>query len=102
MPSIKRQVTMCKNSTGVSLHPYGFSMSGELANLLGVTEDSIYTARISEGAFIMVKQTKTGPVYTLKELLDQCDINAPQNEEAIEWMNASFGPTNAKDVGGEA
>jgi antitoxin ChpS len=57
-----------------------------ILDLLDLTAGSSVGIAIDNGRLVIEPQKK--PKYTLRELLDQCDPNAPINETAREWLDA--------------
>jgi antitoxin ChpS len=57
------------------------------ARELGLSEGEQVGVSVSEGKLVAEPATRRLPRYSLDDLLNQCDPNAPQSPEDAAWLN---------------
>jgi antitoxin ChpS len=64
-----------------------FAIPRSILEGLGLTPNTQVGLSVSEGRLIVEPHPR--PRYTLAELMDQCDLSAPRNDEDQAWLDAA-------------
>jgi len=65
-----------------------FAIPKSLLETLGFTANSEVGLSVADGKLVVEPRPGNRPHYTLAELMSQCDLSAPPNEETRIWLDA--------------